>query len=133
MNNLSYNISEINNNNNNNIENMNDFINEINKIHNIDNNTSNDNDNNDDKTKYDHLIANELNYFNNYNVKLLKHILNYYKINNRNMIKNEMVQAIVLFENEINNKEILDKRKKLWNNIQELNNDDYLSKFIIFP
>ena len=50
-----------------------------------------------------------------------------------NMIKNEMVQAIVLFENEINNKEIVDKRKKLWNNIQELNNDDYLSKFIIFP
>jgi hypothetical protein len=73
-----------------------------------------------------------LEYMNNYNVKNLTNILGYYNINKNKLVKDEMVQLIILFENEPTNKNIVYQRKRLWNNILELKNNDYFKKFILF-
>ena len=69
---------------------------------------------------------------NNYNVKGLSNILGYYNINKNKLVKDEMVQLIILFENEPSNKPIVYQRKRLWKNILELKNNDYFKKFILF-
>ena len=71
-------------------------------------------------------------YMNNYNVKSLTNILGYYNINKNKLVKDEMVQLIILFENEPSNKPIVYQRKRLWKNILELKNNDYFKKFILF-
>lgn len=124
MNNLNYNI----------IENSNDNDFDINqlldKINDIPDTTNFDTTNFD--TTNDNYIALELYYSTNYTVKLLKQILDYYNINQTKLLKDEMIQLLVLFENDKNNFEIVNKRKRLWNNINELKQDDYFKKFIIF-
>lgn len=119
MNNLNYNIIENRNHNDFDINELLDKINDIPDTTNFD--TTNDN-----------YIALELYYSTNYTVKLLKQILDYYNINQTKLLKDEMIQLLVLFENDKNNFEIVNKRKRLWNNINELKKDDYLKKFIIF-
>jgi hypothetical protein len=73
-----------------------------------------------------------LEYMNNYTVKNLTNILGYYNINKNKLVKDEMVQLIILFENEPTNKNIVDQRKRLWKNILELKNNEYFKKFILF-
>jgi hypothetical protein len=77
---------------------------------------------------YDDYLA----YMNNYTVKNLINILGYYNINKNKLVKDEMVQLIILFENEPTNKNIVYQRKRLWKNILELKNNDYFKKFILF-
>lgn len=71
-------------------------------------------------------------YMNNYTVKNLTNILGYYNINKNKLVKDEMVQLIILFENEPTNKNIVYQRKRLWKNILELKNNEYFKKFILF-
>lgn len=80
----------------------------------------------------DDIYNNYLDYMNNYNVKSLINILGYYNINKNKLVKDEMVQLIILFENEPTNKNIVYQRKRLWKNILELKNNDYFKKFILF-
>ena len=44
------------------------------------------------------ITALELDYDTNYTVKMLKMIMDYYQIAKRKMVKNDMVQSIILFE-----------------------------------
>ena len=80
----------------------------------------------------DDIYHDYLEYMNNYNVKDLVNILGYYNINKNKLVKDEMVQLIILFENEPNNKNIVYQRKRLWKNILELKNNEYFKKFILF-
>lgn len=80
----------------------------------------------------DDIYHDYLEYMNNYNVKSLTNILGYYNINKNKLVKDEMVQLIILFENEPTNKNIVYQRKRLWKNILELKNNDYFKKFILF-
>ena len=80
----------------------------------------------------DALYNDYLDYMNNYNVKNLTNILGYYNINKNKLVKDEMVQIIILFENEPTNKNIVYQRKRLWKNIIELKNNEYFKKFILF-
>tara|TARA_Y100000389_G_scaffold202360_1_gene247402 strand:+ start:1093 stop:1467 length:375 start_codon:yes stop_codon:yes gene_type:complete len=80
----------------------------------------------------DLIIALELYYSTNYNIKQLGQILDYYKINKRKMKKNEQIQAIIFYESDIENIHIVENRKRLWENIEELKSDPYFSKFILF-
>jgi hypothetical protein len=87
------------------------------------------------KTSYDihyEPYNDYLEYMTNYNVKSLTNILGYYNINKNKLVKDEMVQLIILFENEPTNKNIVYQRKRLWKNILELKNNDYFKKFILF-
>tara|TARA_B100001769_G_C21856035_1_gene463835 strand:- start:214 stop:612 length:399 start_codon:yes stop_codon:yes gene_type:complete len=73
-----------------------------------------------------------LDYSTNYTVKMLRHILDYYKIEKKKLRKTDMVDRIIEFENDYNNIEIVEKRKYLWQMMEELKNDEYMSKFVIF-
>ena len=80
----------------------------------------------------DSLLAWELDYDTNYTVKQLGQILDYYGISKKKLKKNELIQTILLFEQNDDNRYIVDTRKRLWENIQELKGNYYFSKFILF-
>ena len=132
------------------MENINYFLKE-----NDDNNSNNDNNNvilsSDEVEQFNYTInvhqllpEVELYYKSNFNVKQIIQILTYYgiqkSINNGNsngnskgkMTKDEMIQVLLFFESEPLNRERVQKRIRLWKNIQELKADSYFSKFILF-
>jgi hypothetical protein len=80
----------------------------------------------------DNLMAQHIDYFENYTVKMLQHIANYYKIPKSRLKKEELIQLIIQFENEPENSEIVYNRKRMWHYMNELKNDSYFSKFLIF-
>ena len=68
-----------------------------------------------------------------YNVKQLTHILHYYGIQKKGKItKDELIQLVLFFELEPANKDIVQRRMRLWENMEELKNDPYFSKYILF-
>jgi len=73
-----------------------------------------------------------LDYEMNYTVKMLIHILEYYKIGKRKLKKTDMITKIVEFETNEQNIEIVQRRRLLWQYIVELKEDEYTSKYIIF-
>ena len=79
----------------------------------------------------DTMIASEIDYSNNYNIKSLGKILDFYGICKRKLRKDEMVQSIILFEMEICNYELVEERKRLWMNFQELKEHSFFNKFMI--
>jgi len=71
-------------------------------------------------------------YKNSCSVKDLQQILQYYGIPKKNMIKDEMLQCLLLYEMERDNREIVLRRVRLWRNIRELKADPYFGKYISF-
>lgn len=80
----------------------------------------------------DNIMAQHIDYFENYTVKMLQHIANYYKIPKSKLKKEELIQLIIQFENQHENSEEVYNRKRMWHYITELKNDSYFSKFILF-
>ena len=62
----------------------------------------------------DNYIALELYYQENFTLKDLHKICDYYEISRRKLRKDEIVQEIVLYECDPNNSEMVQKRKLLW-------------------
>jgi len=79
----------------------------------------------------DDYIASELNYKENYTKKQLELIADYYGISKRKKKKGELIEEIVIFEKESMNSDMTHKRKTLWFYMEEINNDSFLSKFLI--
>ena len=79
----------------------------------------------------DDYIALEINYQTNFTKKELDRIADYYKISKRKKKKAELVTDIVIYERDPDNFSIVHKRKKLWSYIQEIKEDNYLSKFLL--
>ena len=77
------------------------------------------------------MVALELNYSENYTKKQLDRIADYYQIPKRKKKKNELIEEIVIFEQNIANIDIAQHRKTLWYYMDEIKNDNYLSKFLI--
>ena len=73
-----------------------------------------------------------VNYCTYYNVKDLHKILEYYGLPKSKLKKDELIQMIVLYENDFNNIELVQRRKLMWHYIEELKNDDYMKKYILF-
>lgn len=71
-------------------------------------------------------------YFENYTMKLLYHIANYYNIQKKKLKKDELVSIIIDYENNPENSIQVYNRKRYWYYIQELQEDIYFGKFIIF-
>ena len=80
----------------------------------------------------DSMLALELNYSTNFNIKQLGQIMDYYNLSKRKLKKDELIQKIILYESNIDNIYIVENRKRLWENIEELKNDPYFSKFVLF-
>uniref|UniRef100_A0A6C0J9B8 Uncharacterized protein n=1 Tax=viral metagenome TaxID=1070528 RepID=A0A6C0J9B8_9ZZZZ len=79
----------------------------------------------------DDYIARELDYKENYTKKKLEVIADYYDISKRKKNKEELIAEIVIFEKEPMNYDMTQKRKTLWFYMEEINNDSFLSKFLI--
>ena len=79
----------------------------------------------------DDYVASELDYNENYTKKQLELIADYYEISKRKKKKSELIEEIVIFEKEPTNYDITQRRKTLWFYIEEINNDSFLSKFLI--
>lgn len=73
----------------------------------------------------------QLEYQENYTVKDLYHIANYYDISKRKKKKMELIEDIVAFEMDYENSNLVEQRKRLWFYFNEIRNDSYLSKFIM--
>jgi len=76
-------------------------------------------------------MAQELNYNENFTLKQLYRIAEYYNISKRKKKKTELIEEIVVFENLPENCEIVNRRATLWSYIEEIKQDKYLSKFLI--
>ena len=79
----------------------------------------------------DDYVASEIDYNENYTKKQLDLIADYYDISKRKKKKAELIEEIVIFEKEPTNYDITQRRKTLWFYMEEINNDSFLSKFLI--
>lgn len=80
----------------------------------------------------DDITARELDYDTNYTKKDLVKIAEYYEISVRKKTKPDIISEIVIFESEIENVAIVERRRELWFYINEISEDKYLSKYLIF-
>ena len=48
------------------------------------------------------------------------------------MVKEELIQVLLFYETDLGNKLQVERRMRLWQNIQELKADAYFSKYILF-
>ena len=113
------------------IEEINDYKNQLLQTINV--NTYNNN-NNDNLNIYEIFNVHELEmlYTESYTIKKLTSILQYYGIYKSKMVKDEMIQLLLFYETDSLNKNIVINRRRLWNNIEELKNDSFLGKYILF-
>ena len=79
----------------------------------------------------DDYVASEIDYNENYTKKQLELIADYYDISKRKKKKGQLIEEIVIFEKEPTNYDITQRRKTLWFYMEEINNDSFLSKFLI--
>jgi hypothetical protein len=86
----------------------------------------------DNKNNKDLLLALEIFYNENYIKSELEKIADYYNISKRKKKKNKLIKNIVEFECEVENEYITNRRKTMWFYISELENDEIMSKYIIF-
>lgn len=80
----------------------------------------------------DDITAMELEYDMNYTKKDLIKIAEYYEIGIRKKNKSELISEIVIFETQSENSSIVERRKEMWFYINEIREDKYLSKYLIF-
>ena len=79
----------------------------------------------------DVFLAMELDYQTNYTLKELERIAGYYSLKRSRKKKHPFVKELVEFENNIENEEIVFRRKLMWSYLEELLEDNYLRKFIV--
>jgi len=77
------------------------------------------------------MLCSKIDYDENYLKKDLIHIMNYYELSTRKKKKSEIIDDIIEFESQTENYFVVEHRKTLWYYLEELENDHYLSKFII--
>jgi len=88
--------------------------------------------------EYNYSIEELYTLYMSYSVKSLTQVLEYYNINKYNinnkkkLVKDEIVQILILFEADKCNKYLVKNRRRLWHNINELQNDSFFKKFIMF-
>ena len=94
-------------------------------------------DDNDDDEPNMFYCGNDENYYNNeYTVKDLLKICNYYgiekNIKSSKCKKQDIISTIIYFESLTENIEIVEKRNRMWAYMVELFNDQKMKKYIIW-
>jgi len=83
---------------------------------------------------YDEIFSKKVNYQVNFTVKQLSMICDYYgllkEMKGKSKNKNDLIEALVSFENDTSNSIIVLQRKKLWFYLEELKKDSFLKKFL---
>jgi len=86
----------------------------------------------------DLMVSQMINYHENYNVKDLLLICEYYgiakelKTKKNKCNKDIIIHYLVEFESEPNNNDIVFKRKNMWFYINELKNDKFMKKYLLW-
>ena len=80
----------------------------------------------------DTFLALETDYTLNYTLPALQQIAGFYSIPYSRIKKQDLITLIVNFEIDNDNLEMVEERKRLWYYMQELKQNKYLSKYIIF-
>jgi hypothetical protein len=84
----------------------------------------------------DGMYASAIFYDENYTTKQLLQICDYYgftkELRNTKSKKQDITSAIVMFENISENSSIVYRRKALWDYINQLKNDKFMRKFVIW-
>lgn len=87
-------------------------------------------------TAHDDTIDFFVNYETNYNLKQLLLICDYYNISKElkqsKAKKLEIINAIFVYENNVENIETVIMRKQLWFYMNELKNDKFMKKFVLW-
>ena len=74
----------------------------------------------------------QLHYNDNFTVKDLHKICDYYDINKRKLLKNQLVDEIALYELDTNNLLMVQTRKRMWFYMDELKSDKFFKKYVIW-
>jgi hypothetical protein len=84
----------------------------------------------------DDMYTEMVNYDMNFTVKQLLLICDYYglmkDVKTNKMKKQDVIEQILLFENNMENYEVVIRRKELWYYLNELKNDKIMKKFVIW-
>ena len=80
----------------------------------------------------DTILALHVDYSENYNIKMLHHVCNYYHIPKNKCKKDDLITRIIDYENNPENSYQVYNRKRYWHYIHELQQDDYFNKFVVF-
>lgn len=93
-------------------------------------------ENKNTKNNHNHDIAKLVDYTLNYKIKDLYLICDYYgilkEVKQNKFNKEQIINIIINFENDVNNSEIVYTRLNMWFYINELKNDKFMKKFILF-
>lgn len=89
-----------------------------------------------DLTAHDEIYVEMKNYDLNYNLKQLFLICEYYGISKNmkttKMKKQDVIEQLILFEHNFENISIVIRRNELWYYINELKNDKFMKKFVLW-
>jgi hypothetical protein len=112
------------------------YENEIEKMMEELDNDSEENENNN-QFNYNILFGNdEIYYTNEYTIKDLLKICNYYgiekNVKSSKCKKKDIIETIVYFESLPENVELVEKRNRMWAYIAELLNDNIMKKYLIW-
>jgi len=84
----------------------------------------------------DLAVPKMINYHENYTVKELLLICDYYgfakELKNNKCNKDQIIEILVSFESDLNNSDIVFKRQNMWFFINELKNDKFMKKFLLW-
>ena len=80
----------------------------------------------------DGLLAAQINYAENYTVKDLYLIMDYYQLCKRKLKKTDLIEKITYYELNPENSGDYQERIRLWENIDELKNHSFFKKYILF-
>tara|TARA_B100000941_G_C28427908_1_gene512531 strand:- start:40 stop:546 length:507 start_codon:yes stop_codon:yes gene_type:complete len=80
----------------------------------------------------DECLAMSVNYNENFTLKDLQKIAEYYEISTRKLSKAELIEHIIAYEDNTHNNTKTKQRKKLWHYMKEIKRDKYLRSFLIF-
>ena len=79
----------------------------------------------------DYFLAQMSEYDLNYNLKQVSMIYEYYNIGKISKLKKaDIIQAIVVFEHDAENCDIVMRRQQLWHYLEELKADKFMKRFI---
>ena len=79
----------------------------------------------------DTILSLQIDYCENYTIKLLQQIAGYYKFKKTKIKKEHLIQLIIEFEINPENSVTVYNRKRLWHYLNELKADEYFSKYIL--